>query len=179
MWFQFKLSTKEQKSNYTEGTQNWINHGGDIYNRRYANKEHKISLETVSKLTLKWKFYAGKDITATPAIFDGTLYFPSWNGDIFAVKASDGSLVWKQNLQKIAGLTATGFVAGVNWTVSRATPTIAGELLIVGIYGPAVVIAVKRSTGELVWQTRLDSHNFSTLTMSGTYYRGLVSSWTR
>ncbi|KAK7374507.1 hypothetical protein VNO80_07937 [Phaseolus coccineus] len=157
----------------TENTQNWLNHGGDIYNRRYASMEHKISVETVSNLSLKWKFNAGKDITATPAIFDGVLYFPSWNGDIFAVRTQDGSLVWRQNLQNLTRLSATGFVAGVNWTVARATPTIAeDDLLVVGIYGPAVVIAVKRSTGELVWKTRLDSHNSSIITMSGTYYKG-------
>ncbi|XP_061367095.1 uncharacterized protein LOC133310216 [Gastrolobium bilobum] len=168
----YRLSPEEPKTESTKMIQNWLNHGGDIYNRRYASKEHKISLETVSNLSLKWKFFAGKDITATPAIFDGTLYFPSWNGDIFAVRACDGSLVWKQNLHKLTGLNATGFVPGVNWTVARATPTIAGELLIVGIYGPAVVIAVKRSTGDLVWQTSLDSHNSGVVTMSGTYHRG-------
>ncbi|CAJ1828408.1 unnamed protein product [Sphenostylis stenocarpa] len=157
----------------TEKTESWLNHGGDIYNRRYARMEHKISVETVSNLSLKWKFIAGKDITATPAIFNGILYFPSWNGDIFAVRARDGLLVWKQNLQNLTGLNATGFVPGVNWTVARATPTIAEhDLLVVGIYGPAVVIALKRSTGELVWQTRLDSHNSSVTTMSGTYYKG-------
>ncbi|KAG4922649.1 hypothetical protein JHK82_051624 [Glycine max] len=157
----------------TEKTQNWLNHGGDIYNRRYASMEHKISVETFSNLSLKWEFYAGKDITATPAIFDGTLYFPCWNGNIFAVRAKYGSLVWKQNLGNLTGLSATGFVAGVNWTVARATPTIAeDDLLIVGIYGPAVVIAVKRSTGDLVWETRLDSHNSSVVTMSRTYLRG-------
>jgi len=140
--------------------------------------EHKISVETVSNLSLKWKFNAGKDITATPAIFDGILYFPSWNGDIFAVRTQDGSLVWRQNLQNLTRLSATGFVAGVNWTVARATPTIAeDDLLVVGIYGPAVVIAVKRSTGELVWKTRLDSHNSSIITMSGTYYKGSVLSF--
>ncbi|KAK7340516.1 hypothetical protein VNO77_21222 [Canavalia gladiata] len=160
-------------SNSKEGTQNWLNHGGDIYNRRYASMEQKIRVETVSKLSLKWKFYAGKDITATPAIFKGTLYFPSWNGDIFAVRAKDGSLVWKQNLNNLTGLTETGFVAGVNWTVARATPTIAdNDVVIFGIYGPAVVIAVKMSTGDLVWKTRLDTHNSGVVTMSGTYYRG-------
>ena len=106
-------------------------------NRRYANKETKISPTTVSKLSLKWKFYAGKDITATPAIFNGTLYFPSWNGYIYAIKESDGSLVWEKNLQELTGLNATGFVPKVNWTVSRSTPTIADDLLIIGIYGPA------------------------------------------
>ncbi|KAL5722668.1 hypothetical protein ACHQM5_006159 [Ranunculus cassubicifolius] len=118
-------------------------------------------------LELKWL-----DITATPSIYDGTVYFPSWNGNIYAVKASDGSLVWKQNLTELTGLPGTGVVRGVNYTVSRATPTIAGDLLLVGIYGPAIVIAVKRSTGELVWSTQLDRMNRSMVTMSGTVFKG-------
>ena len=64
-----------------------------MFNRRYAYKESKISPKTAPNLRLKWKFYAGRDITATPAIYDGTLYFPSWNGNIYAVKEADGSLV--------------------------------------------------------------------------------------
>ncbi|KAL6325201.1 hypothetical protein AAG906_023046 [Vitis piasezkii] len=120
----------------------WLNHGGDLYNRRYASTETEISPETTSKLP----------------IFNGTLYFPSWNGYLYAVKASDGSLVWKQNLQNLTGLNATGFVTNVNWTVSRSTPTIAGDMLIIGIYGPAVVIGVDRATGRLAWSTRLESN---------------------
>lgn len=149
----------------------WLNHGGDIYNRRYAYGETKISPSTVSKLRLKWKFDTGKDITATPAIFKGTIYFPSWDGNIYAVKQSDGSLAWKQNLQEITGLKPAGFILSNNWTVSRATPAIVDDdLLIFGIYAPAVVIAVKRETGELVWLTKLDSHPRGLITMSGTFH---------
>ncbi|KAK7844983.1 hypothetical protein CFP56_010120, partial [Quercus suber] len=96
--------------NATNAMQNWLNHGGDLLNRRYAKKETKISPTTVSKLSLKWKFYASKDITATRAIFNGSLYFPSWNGYIYAIKESDGSRVWEKNLQELTGLNATGFV---------------------------------------------------------------------
>lgn len=155
-------------------SQNWLNHGGDLFNRRYAYKESKISPKTAPNLRLKWKFHAGKDITATPAIYEGSLYFPSWNGNIYAVKEADGSLVWMQNLEKLTGLNATGFILNANWTVSRSTPTIAGDLLIIGIYGPAVVIALKRTTGELVWLTYLDYYPAAIITMSGTYYNGLV-----
>ncbi|KAJ4707488.1 Polyvinylalcohol dehydrogenase-like [Melia azedarach] len=155
--------------------QHWLNHGGDLHNRRYAEKETKINPQTVSMLSLKWKFYAGNDITATPAIFDGTLYFPSWNGYIYAVRASDGYLLWKKNLEALTDLNGTGLVLNVNVTVSRSTPTVAGKLLIFGIYGPAVVIAVKRLTGELVWKTKLDDHAASVVTMSGTYYNGSVN----
>ncbi|KAJ7974436.1 Translation factor GUF1-like, mitochondrial [Quillaja saponaria] len=155
-------------------TQNWLNLGGDLYNRRYANKETKISPATVSSLSLNLEFYAGGDITATPAIFDGTLYFPSWNGYIYAVKASNGSLIWRQNLQKLTGFNNTGFILNANSTVSRSTPAIAGNLLIVGINGPGAVIALKRSTGKLVWSTKLDNHNRNLITMSGTYYKGIT-----
>ncbi|XP_061351215.1 uncharacterized protein LOC133296280 [Gastrolobium bilobum] len=158
--------------NVTQQPQNWLNHGGDLFNRRYANNESKISPETASKLHLKWKFYAGNDISATPAIFDDTLYFPSWNGYVYAVKASDGSLLWEKNLHKLTGLNETGFVNNVNWTLSRATPTVADDLLIVGIYGPAVVIAVKRTSGDLVWLTHLSNHPAGVITMSGTYFKG-------
>ncbi|KAK9090675.1 hypothetical protein Sjap_023852 [Stephania japonica] len=153
---------------------NWINHGGDLRNRRYAEGEVKISPKTVSKLQLKWKFFAGKDITATPAIFDGVLYFPSWNGNVYAVRAKDGSLVWEKNLSELTGLNATGLIANTNSTVARATPTIAGDLLIVGIYGPAVVIAMERANGKLVWLTKVDDHPLALITMSGTAYNGLL-----
>ena len=71
-------------------------------------------------------------------------------------------------------------VANVNWTVSRSTPTVVvddhhdHDLLIIGVYGPASVVAVKRSTGELVWSTQLDQNPAAVITMSGTYYKGLV-----
>lgn len=163
-----------QAGNTQNAAQNWLNHGGDLYNRRYANREKKISPKTVSNLHLKWKFYTGDDVSVTPAIFNDTIYFPSWNGYIYAVKAADGSLVWKKNLQKLTGFNNTSFIVNVNTTVSRTTPAIAGDLLIFGITGPAVVIAVKRSNGKLVWSTRLDDHVRSFITMSGTYYKELV-----
>lgn len=153
----------------------WTNHGGDILNHRYAYGETKISPKTVSNLKLKWKFVAGKDITATPAIYNNILYFPSWNGNIYALDASDGSIIWQSNLGQLTGLNSTIPVQGVNGTVSRSTPTVADDLLIVGIYGgPAHVIGLNRSNGELVWSTRLDTHYASLITMSGTYYKGYV-----
>ncbi|KAL3532778.1 hypothetical protein ACH5RR_006299 [Cinchona calisaya] len=61
---------------------------------------------------------------------------------------------------------------GIYVTVSRSTPTVAGDLLIVGIYRPAVVIAVTRLTGLLVWISRLDPRPLAQITASGTFYLG-------
>lgn len=129
-----------------------------------------INPVTVRNLRLRWSFYAGKDISATPAVANGVVYFPSWNGYLYAVNAFNGALIWEQNLSKLTGLSGTGIV--VNVTVSRSTPTIAGDLLIVGIYGPAVVVVVSRSNGRLVWSTQLDPRPRSQITMSGSFYMG-------
>ena len=162
-------------------SQDWLNQGsGDLYNiRRYGtNKETKIIPDSscASDLRLKWESYAEKDTTsAIAAIFNGTLYYPTWNGYIKAVKVLDGSLIWKKSLKELTGLnTSTHHDFVVDWIVSRTTPTIACDLLLVGIYGPAMVIAVKRSTGELVWSTQLSSNVAGVITMSGTYFQGLV-----
>ncbi|KAK8717095.1 hypothetical protein V6N13_044376 [Hibiscus sabdariffa] len=102
----------------------------------------------------------------------GAVYFPSWDGYVYAVKESDGSLIWKQNLQQLTGINSTGVIFNVNVTASRTTPTIAEDLLIIGITGPAFVVAVKRSNGEMVWSTLLDANPAGCITMSGTYYKG-------
>ncbi|PKH47999.1 hypothetical protein CRG98_050381, partial [Punica granatum] len=147
----------------------WLNHGADITNSRSV-MDQKISPRTVSNLRLRWKFFTGRDTSATPAVADGVVYVPSWNGFLYAVNAFTGKLLWKQNLSELTGLQGTGVT--VNVTVSRATPTIVGDLLIVTIYGPAVVIAVTRSRGRLVWMTEIDARPRAVVTMSGTAYMG-------
>ncbi|TYI29773.1 hypothetical protein ES332_A05G341000v1 [Gossypium tomentosum] len=148
----------------------WINHGGDLTNRRYAAGEILLNPLTVRNLALRWSFFAGKDISATPAVANGVVYFPSWNGYLYAVNAFNGALIWRQNLSELTGQSGTGVV--VNVTVSRSTPTVDGDLLIVGIYGPAVVIAVARSNGRLVWSTTLDPCPRVLITGSGTVHMG-------
>ncbi|XP_042756116.1 uncharacterized protein LOC111891126 [Lactuca sativa] len=146
----------------------WVNHGGGIDNRRFATDEFQINPSTVHKLRLRWKFFTGKDISATPAIAGGVVYFPSWNGFLYAVNAFTGALIWQQNLGQLTGLPGTGTY--VNVSVSRATPVVTRDLLIVGIYGPAVVIAVNLASGRLVWSTTIDPRPLALITASGTVY---------
>ncbi|KAK4429964.1 hypothetical protein Salat_1297100 [Sesamum alatum] len=152
-------------------TAQWLTHGRDITNRRNAigGTINPISVK-LGLLRQKWKFLAGFDITATPAVADGVVYFPSWNGNLYAVCAWSGALIWKQSLGPLTGIPPTG--QSVNVTVSRATPVVAGDLLLVGIYGLAYVVAVRRATGQLVWSTLVDPGPLSIVTASGTVYMG-------
>lgn len=148
-----------------------MNHGGDLCNRRNG-EGGRINPITIRKLRLKWRFIAGFDISATPAVANGVVYFPSWNGYLYAVRADNGGLIWQKNIETLTGIPPTGTT--VNVTVSRATPTVANDLLICGIYGPAVVFAVRRLTGQLVWLTWVDAKPLAVITVSGTYFLGLV-----
>ncbi|KAL8533884.1 hypothetical protein ACS0TY_010062 [Phlomoides rotata] len=44
-------------------------------------------------LRQRWKFLAGFDITATPSVADGVVYFPSWNVNLYAVSARNEALI--------------------------------------------------------------------------------------
>lgn len=149
----------------------WLNHGGGITNRRsYTGGSIKPASVKLGLLKQRWKFLAGFDISATPSVADGVVYFPSWNGNLYAVSAANGALIWQQNLRQLTGLPPT--TQTVNVTVSRATPAVAGDHLLVAIYGPANVVAVTRSAGNLVWSTRVDPGPYSVVTSSGTVYGG-------
>ncbi|PON40409.1 PQQ-dependent membrane bound dehydrogenase, glucose/quinate/shikimate-related [Trema orientale] len=154
---------------------------GDLYNiRRDISKREtrNIIADSVPDLRIRWGSYAENDtISAIPLVYNGTIYISSWNGYIKAVNPMGGLTIWKKSLKELAGLnnstsSSIGFV--VDLTVSRTTPIIACDLLIVTIYGPAVVVAVNRLTGELVWSTKLSSNVASVITTSGTYYQGSI-----
>ncbi|KAG6554198.1 hypothetical protein Mapa_004114 [Marchantia paleacea] len=151
------------------GREEWVNHGGDLANSRWAKCETQISTSTIGDLTAKWNFTTASDVSATPSIADGVLYFPDWSGAVYAVKQDTGALIWQRNLTALA---SASLQSGNTTLLSRSTPTIDGDRLIIGLYGPGAVIAVRRSTGDLLWTTILDRNPFAIITMSGTAYNG-------
>jgi outer membrane protein assembly factor BamB len=141
----------------------WPNHGGGILNRREAVYERQISPKVVAKLTKRWQFVTGDNVTATPAVADGVVYFPSSNGFLYAVCATTGDAIWQTNLTKLTKSPKTIF--------SRTTPVVTKDLLLIAIFGPALMLAVDQNMGDIVWSTLLDSHPLGVVTMSGTAYK--------
>ncbi|KAF5933570.1 hypothetical protein HYC85_029741 [Camellia sinensis] len=146
-----------------------LNDDGGIHNGIYTHEETQISPSPVSNPSLESKFKSGrKDLYAMPAFFNGTMYSARSDGFIYAVKIINSSVLWKKDLQKLTGLNAT--IHPGNGTATVSALTMACDLLIVGIYGPALVVALERTTGKLVWSTLLDSHPAAVVTMSGTFH---------
>jgi polyvinyl alcohol dehydrogenase (cytochrome) len=157
------------------GGANWTNAGGDNQNTRSQPSESKLTVNNVSGLAKKWEFTTVGDVSATPAVYDGTVYVPDWAGNLYAINAKTGAQVWKSSISAASGIPLDK---------SRATPTVTDSLVIVGtqgsiLAGPAggpggKVLAFSRATGQLVWSTQADSHPAAIITQSPTVFNGRV-----
>lgn len=155
----------------------WTSAGNGFCNRRSADHESKISVTSAPSLSVKWTYDAAGDVSATPAVIDGSLYVPDWGGMLDKLDAATGKVVWSKSVGALASFTddqgkvRTGLF-------SRTTPVVAGQLVIVGTQRSvpeilldrrpnAFVVAVDKDTGETKWKTPLhDGHPAAVITGS-------------
>jgi polyvinyl alcohol dehydrogenase (cytochrome) len=155
------------------GVQRWTSAGHDLWNSRSAPLEWHVSRRNAGTLTPKWVFQTDGDVWVTPAVADDHVYLPDAAGNLYALRRRTGELLWQH---KISDYT------GVANDISRNTPAISGVALIFGdqagrhpeAHAGARVIAVRRSTGDMLWSTQVDTHDYSLITQSPVVYRGVV-----
>jgi polyvinyl alcohol dehydrogenase (cytochrome) len=167
-------STSEQADLNGGGnaSKGWPSAGHDLLNTRSNANERHISRNNASTLTPKWIFLTDGDVWATPAVAGDALYVPDAAGNLFAVDRRNGALLWKRKISDYTGVTND---------LSRNTPAISGDRLILGNLGGrtaalagASVFAVRRSTGELLWITKVEEHPAALVTQSPVVYRDSV-----
>jgi polyvinyl alcohol dehydrogenase (cytochrome) len=151
--------------------QSWTVAGQNVANTRDQAAESLISAVNVGQLKRKWSFTTAGDVTATPTMKNGVLYFPDLGGMLWAV-GSGGKVVWSHTVASYTG------VAG---DVSRDSPAIYGGELITGdgyhlnkLNAGAHVFAVDRTTGAPLWSVQVDTDPASIVTGSPTVYQGVV-----
>lgn len=189
-----------------DGDGSWTFFGGDRDNTHFAKQEVAISPETVGQLQVKWVYQTTPDVpidplfplivgdvTVPPAVKEGVLYFPDWAGNLHAVDAASGATIWKKFFP------ADYSRPGKFMFFSRNTPALRGDRLVVGsqkhliiptcpVGAPAcvpndgaVVAAINRHTGDLIWSTLVDDHPAAKITSSPVIHGGIVfvgvSSW--
>jgi polyvinyl alcohol dehydrogenase (cytochrome) len=130
-----------------------------------------VSNHNVSRLKTKWAFTTLSDVSARAAVVKGVAYFPDWAGNLYAVNASTGSLIWSHQLSDY-GL-ATG-------TVSRTSPAVAKGVVYIGTQYTSTgltgwLLAIDASTGNLIWKIQPDTSNsFPVITASPAIAKGVV-----
>ena len=139
-----------------------------------SNQAEGITAGNVNRLQPKWTFTTGGDVSARAAVVDGVAYFPDWGGNLWAVNANNGKLIWSHQLSYY------GLAAG---TVSRTSPAVVNGIVYVGTqYNASEVpwhtgwlLAINAATGALVWKTQPDTSNpFPVITGSPAVAEGVV-----
>ena len=82
----------------------WPMFSGNVCGARAGQATDPITPQTVSRLTVKWKFDASDDISATPAVVDGQVYFGDWGGMFYRLDAASGQVVWSKSVAEFIGL---------------------------------------------------------------------------
>jgi polyvinyl alcohol dehydrogenase (cytochrome) len=107
-------------------------------------------------------FTTGGDVSVTPTVDGGAVYFPDWGGNLFAVKKSSGKLIWSHKISEYDG---------VDGAVSRVSPAVNNDQLIIGdilsskqVHNGANVISIDRETGALRWITQVETHPAAIIT---------------
>ena len=140
----------------------WLMAGQNLSNTRHAASENKISASNVGTLAVKWAFTTGGDVSATPVVDGQFVYFPDWAGNLYKVDAATGIEKWRKEFKTYTGQTF-GF--------ARASPAISGNTIVIGtqLGNPTIgahVLGINKSTGELLWKTKVDDHFASIITQS-------------
>jgi polyvinyl alcohol dehydrogenase (cytochrome) len=159
--------------------QNWPMGGQNLQNSR-SQSVTTITPQNVGTLTQKWVFTTHGNVSATPAVYANTIYFPDFAGYFYAVNASNGALVWSRRVATWTGVTRD---------YARNDPAIDGNTLILGDQAGANakwtatggltgagarVIAVNRKTGALKWSTQVETFPAAMVTGSPVISNGVV-----
>jgi len=77
----------------------WLTNGGSVTNDRYSSLSD-INASNVGGLKLAWQVHLNSGGTrfysqeAAPVVYNGVMYIPTGNDDVFAIDASTGKTLW-------------------------------------------------------------------------------------
>ena len=91
----------------------------------------------------------------TPTVDGDRVYSLGGGGDLSALDAATGKIVWTMNvLQKFGG-------SNITWGISES-PLVVGEKLLVNAGGPgASIVALNKKDGSLIWKSQSDRAGYS------------------
>jgi len=124
---------------------------------------------------VKWSFATHGIVRCKPAISNGTVYFASDDGNLYALNAQSGVKLWSYNIgNKIKRILPNTIFTGNYWDYMQSSPYVNRGAVFVGS-GDSCVYAINSKTGKLIWKF----HTGGIVRSSPTVYYGLVyfGSW--
>jgi outer membrane protein assembly factor BamB len=130
-------------------TDDWTTQDHDQQRTGFQPQHTGINRDNVGSLKLHWAVPLNELAYASPLVAGGRVYVATGKGNVYALRVSDGSIIWKTRVGDYI----------------RMTPALADGLLFVGNYGietgprnhvePSTgsMSAISAKTGKLVWKT--------------------------
>src|SRR5262245_9606781 len=134
--------------------ENWITNGGSLMNQRYSPLD-QIDTSNISQLKGKWLTHLDGSALAAkysgesqPLVYDGVIYVPTGQDDVFAVSADSGKILWKYtgNLEQTISTVCCG------WE-SRGVALGDGKVYIGKLDGS--LVALDQKTGTEAWKVQV------------------------
>lgn len=120
----------------------WTSFGGDLEHTRSSTGEAMIS--PANAMGLRAAFDIGAPgVTATPALYDGVIYWADWGGIVHATNLTDQQEVWRADKSATNG-GYTGSPAVTDRAVYVANRN-------------GLLSALDRATGAVIWEVALDA----------------------
>ncbi len=150
----------------------WPFYSGTLDGHREQLAETTISAANVSELGVAWQRATpdGGTIHSTPVVADGCVFTGTDLGNVYALNADSGEVVWTRDLADGAG-SSTFAGAGI-----VGSPAVADGLVYVGATTPtaSVISALDLATGALVWQSVVDEDDGGGLDSSPVPFNGMI-----
>ena len=107
----------------------------------------RIDSTNVANLNPSWSHPTGGIVTGTPVVSGGMVYIGSWDGKMYALRESDGSLVWSLATEQVSDN------CGATYGIDSTAAIVDGKLY----FGAAncSLYAVNAATGSLIWRAQL------------------------
>ena len=154
----------------------WIAANGDAHNQRYSTLT-QIDASNVSKLKIAWRTQLvvpglkakqgplGVFAEASPVVYQGTLYMPDSNNNVWAIQGSNGERVWINRPK-----TPKGFAALIP---SRGVAIGDGRAYFAN--ADATITALDQSTGRVVWKKKVADYKLGNyFTAAPQYFDGAL-----
>jgi len=133
----------------------WRMIGNDSANSRNQPFEHTIGPANANRLAVKWVATIAGDVSATPAVVNGAVYFGDFGGMLWKLDAETGQVMWSH---------AVSDYTGIPGDIARTSPALAGNTLVVGDLRHPNMLGIDATTGDLRWITQVhpDPHGIMT-----------------
>jgi alcohol dehydrogenase (cytochrome c) len=154
--------------------EDWITNGGHLANQRYSPLD-QIDTDNVAELKGEWLTHLNGSGTAAkysaeaqPIVYEGVIYIPTGEDDVFAVSVDSGEILWEYqgNLDHTISTVCCGWL-------SRGVALGDGMVFLGKLDGS--LVALDQKTGKEGWKTQVGRwQDGYTITSAPLYYDGMV-----